>query len=121
LGIGIASGIIASACVTPLMFTIDRAVIQAAAGSAKLGPALVKGAVELIKKPGVMLKSVPLWLVWGVYGATYIAANTIDVYNERKSITANNAAMIKLAGVTGINMSASLVKDITFVKLFGAN
>ena len=67
-----------------------------------------------------MLRSVPLWLVWGVYGATYIAANTIDVYNERKAITANNAAMIKLAGVTGTNMSASLVKDITFVKLFGA-
>ena len=28
--------------------------------------------------------------------------------------------MIKLVGVTGINMSASLVKDITFAKLFGA-
>lgn len=28
--------------------------------------------------------------------------------------------MIKLAGVTGVNMGASLVKDITFVKLFGA-
>jgi hypothetical protein len=84
LGIGVASGVIASACVTPFLFTIDRAVIQAAAGSIKLGPALLKGVLDLIKKPGVMLRSVPVWLVWGVYGATYIAANTIDVYNERK-------------------------------------
>ncbi len=29
--------------------------------------------------------------------------------------------MIKLAGVTGVNMSASLIKDITFAKLFGTN
>jgi hypothetical protein len=84
LGIGIGSAIIASGCVTPFILTIDKAVIQAAAGTAKLGPALIKGVIDLIKTPGAMLRSVPLWLVWGVYASTYIAANSIDVYNERK-------------------------------------
>jgi hypothetical protein len=87
LSIGVVSAIIASGCVTPFLLTIDKAVIQAAAGSIKLGPALINGVADLVKRPGAMLRSVPLWLVWGVYGATYIAANTIDVYNERKSIT----------------------------------
>lgn len=50
----------------------------------KLSTALGKGVVDLVKRPGVMLKYLPLYLVWGVYAATYIAANSIDIYNERK-------------------------------------
>ena len=120
LCIGVGAAVVASGCVTPFVLTIDKAVVQAAAGSIKLGPALVSGVVDLMKKPGKMLMSVPLWLVWGVYASTYIAANSIDVYNERKALAANNAAMVKLGGVTAVNMSASLVKDVTFAKLFGA-
>jgi len=120
LAIGFGSAIVASGCVTPFVLTIDKAVVQAAAGTTKLGPALIAGVADLFKKPGKMLMSIPLLLVWGVYAATYIAANSIDVYNERKALSAKQAAMVKLAGVTGVNMSASLIKDVTFAKLFGA-
>jgi hypothetical protein len=66
-----------------------------------------------------MLFSVPLLLVWGVYCATYVAANSIDVYNERSRASASSASMTKLFGTTVVNMSASLVKDVTFAKMFG--
>lgn len=66
-----------------------------------------------------MLFSVPLLLVWGVYCATYVAANSIDVYNERSKASPSNASMTKLFGTTVVNMSASLVKDVTFAKMFG--
>lgn len=120
LAIGVGSAIVASGCVTPFVLTIDKAVVQAAAGTMKLGPALVAGVVDLVKKPGKMLFSIPLGLVWGVYAATYIAANSIDVYNERKALSAGKASMVKLAGTTVVNMSASLIKDVTFAKMFGA-
>ena len=62
--IGVGAAVVASGCVTPFVLTIDKAFVQAAAGSIKLGPALVGGVVDLMKKPGKMLMSVPLWLVW---------------------------------------------------------
>lgn len=60
-----------------------------------------------------------MFLVVAVYGCTYIAANLLDVYNERKSISGNKAATIKLFGTTAVNMSSSLIKDVAFAKLFG--
>lgn len=66
-----------------------------------------------------LVKSPALWLVWSVYGATYTAANLIDVVAERKQAAPSTHSSAKLVGTTGINMSASLVKDILFAKMFG--
>lgn len=83
LSIGILSAVIASGMVTPIVLTIDKAVVLAAAGQVKLFPALRQGAISFLKAPHKVFMTVPSLLVWGVYGMTYIAANTIDVYNER--------------------------------------
>jgi len=42
------------------------------------------GTSNFIKAPHKVFFSVPSLLVWGVYMATYMAANSFDVYNERK-------------------------------------
>jgi hypothetical protein len=57
--------------------------------------------------------------VWGVCGSTYIAANVLDVYNERKSKEIREASITKLFGTTVVNMTASLIRDVTFAKMFG--
>ena len=75
--------------------------------------------MDLVKTPGAILRTAPLWIVWGVYCSTYIAANSIDVYNERKHVSAANGQMIKLGLVTAVNMGASIAKDVIFAKLFG--
>ena len=62
----------------------------------------------------------PFWLVWGVYGSTYAAANLIELANRRMSVSPTNASVGKLVGTTAVNMSASLVKDVAFAKMFGA-
>ena len=82
-GIAVASGLLAGFCTTPIILTIDKAVVQAAAGQMKLFAALRHGTMSFLRSPLAMFKTVPLWLVWGVYGATYVTANLIDVYNRR--------------------------------------
>ena len=85
VGIAVSSAILASFTVTPLVLTIDRAVIQAAAGTVKLFPGLRMGTMNFLLRPRSIIFSLPFALVWGVCGSTYTAANLLDVYNERKS------------------------------------
>ena len=85
----------------------------------KLYQALKEGVVNLFKYPRKSIFSLPLLLVYGVYSSTYITANCIDVYNERSKASGNKADMTKLFGTTAVNMSASLVRDGSFAKLFG--
>lgn len=119
VAIAVGSAIIASGMVTPIILTIDKAVVQSAAGTMKLMPALISGTKDFLYRPQKTLFSFPLLLVWCVYGSTYIAANLLDVYNERMGVTGNTASMQKLFGTTVVNMSASLVKDVAFAKMFG--
>ena len=93
LGIALGSACTASICVTPLILTIDKAVIQAAAGTMGLGSALVQGVGNIIRGPKAFFMSFPFWLVWTVYACTYTCANRFDVYNERKNVPATQAAM----------------------------
>lgn len=85
----------------------------------KLLPAMRKIVLNLIKFPQKMLFSFPFMLVYGVYFATFSTANCLDVYNERTKASANIASMTKLFGTTAVNMSASLVRDGLFAKMFG--
>jgi hypothetical protein len=87
VSIALGSALIASALVTPIILTIDKAVVQAAAGEAKLLSALVKGTGSFLRSPHKILLSFPSILVWSVYAATYTAANLLDIYNERNQQT----------------------------------
>jgi len=79
----------ASFAVSPFVLTIDKATMQTAAGSTRLGPAVARGVIDLFKRPKNIIFSVPFALVWGVNAVTYITANSIDVYNQRKAIAAS--------------------------------
>lgn len=118
-GVAVGSAIIASGSITPFILTIDKAVVQATAGEMSLMKATWQGVCDCVLRPRRLLMSVPLWMVWGVYGSTYIAANLSDVYFERNPQGSAGEAIAKLVGTTIVNMSASLVKDVTFAKMFG--
>lgn len=119
IGIALGSAVVASGSVTPIILVIDKAVVQNAAGSTSLTSAVLQGAKDVFFRPLNLIKSVPFWMVWGVYGSTYAAANLIDVYCERSEVSEGNASIGKLVGTTAVNMSASLVKDVAFAKMFG--
>lgn len=119
MGVALGSAICASGAATPFILTIDKAVVQAAAGTTSLSNALVQGVKDLVFKLPQLVRSPALLLVWGVYGATYTAANLVDVVAERQQASPTTHNSAKLVGTTGVNMSASLVKDVLFAKMFG--
>jgi len=110
--------IVSASSVVPFILTIDKAVNQAASGIMPLGKALAQGVADIIKRPHVVVRSPAMWLVVGVYGSTYTAANLIDVAAERYDVSNKQHMTGKLVGTTAVNMSASLVKDIAFAKMF---
>lgn len=85
----------------------------------KLFPGIRSGTLNFLLRPKSVIFSIPFALVWGVCGSTYIAANCLDVYNERKAYDARQASTTKLFGTTIVNMTASLIRDVTFAKIFG--
>jgi hypothetical protein len=124
--LGTASGLFAAACAAPFIKCVDQAVTENSAGKSPLGRALVRGLVEVFTKPHVMLSKLPFWMVAGVYGSTYTAANVIDVVHERwldkeRPHADRIAAGTKLFGVTAVNMATGVAKDAAFARMFGAN
>ena len=54
---------------------------------------------------------------YGLYGATYLAANLVDTACEWRSVPAR---IPKLLGVTPVNMTLVICKDVVFGRAFGA-
>ena len=85
--------------------------MEASAGKLSMARALFNGFGEMLLRPHHFLVQPSLWMVAGVYGCTYAAANLIDSGCERlldrddeKTPAVHGA--VKLAGTTGVNMSA---------------
>ncbi len=121
---------VAVACVAaftaaPVVTLVDQAVTRAAAGTTTLGSSLLAGVKTLFTRPHHAIGQPAFWLVFGVYGSTYAAANLIDTICERKldresehTLVVHGAA--KLVGTTAVNMGTSIAKDAWFARMFGA-
>ena len=121
--VDIAAAVSSACCVAPFVATVDKAVVEASAGRATLGRAMLSGTGDLLRLRFIAQPS--YWMVAGVYAATYSAANLIDSACERmldrgdpSSSKVHGAA--KLIGTTCANMSAAISKDVMFAKMFGA-
>ena len=62
---------------------VDKAVVEASAGRSSLARAVFNNVSELVLRPHRFFLQPSLWMVAGVYGATYSAANLIDSACER--------------------------------------
>jgi len=117
--LAIGSGCAAATAMAPFILTIDRAVTEFAAGRSGMFTALRNATSDILMRPGQVLRSPALWMVIGVYGSTYAAANVIDEVCERAGASKQQHTVVKLAGVTAVNMSAGMAKDAAFAKMFG--
>ena len=84
--VAMVSGCAAAVAVAPFLMCVDRGVVAAAAGTAPGGSlfrAIASVAGEFVTKPKIAFTSPALWMVAGVYGATYATANSIDAICER--------------------------------------
>ena len=121
--VGVLSGLGAAVAVSPFLMCVDRAVVAHSAGTAPGGSlfrAIVDAASEFVTKPRVAFRSPALWMVAGVYGATYAAANLSDSVSERSTAESSVKAVGKFATVTAANMTGGILKDAAFAKLFGS-
>ena len=122
--VAVGAGAVAAAAVAPFLTSVDRAVVSAAAGRAPGGSlfrALAANAAEFVTRPAAAFGSRAVWLVAGVYAATYAAANLSDVAAERSArATASQKAAGKFVATTGANMAGSVLKDAAFARMYGA-
>ena len=117
--VGAAMG--ASMAVSPFILAIDKAIVESASGRTSLLRGIVSGVASMLRRPHHALLANPAyWMMVGVYGATYTAANLIDTLSRRIGVGDAAHATAKLFGTTAINTSACIAKDVAFARMFGA-
>jgi hypothetical protein len=60
---------------------VDKAIVSNASGVEPLVPCLINGIKTFFTNPVYFVKQPSFLLIWGVYGGTYIVANSIEVTN----------------------------------------
>lgn len=63
----------------PAISIVDKAIVSNASGVEPLLPCLVNGIKTLFTNPVYFIKQPSFLLIWGVYGGTYIVANSVEV------------------------------------------
>lgn len=126
MAVDVGSALASASCAAPFILTIDKAVVQAMAGTSTLGSALWVGFMHLLRRPHALLGHVGFWMTVGVYGATYTTANLVDTICERRLDSSDpKSAWIhgsaKLLCTTAVNMGSGVAKDAAFARMFGAN
>ena len=98
IGLDALSGSLAALSVAPMIFMIDKAIVQKASGTMTLRQSFKDSCISLFKHPGRFILKREFLLVMFVYGSTYTAANAIDslckIYNVSDSKIVNNSSLI---------------------------
>lgn len=116
IGLDALSGSLAALSVAPMIFMIDKAIVQKASGTMTLRQSFKDSCISLFKHPGRFILKREFLLVMFVYGSTYTAANAIDslckIYNVSDIIP-------KMVGVTAVKIYTSIIKDRAFAYSYG--
>jgi hypothetical protein len=110
------SGLLAAFSVSPIIMTVDKAVIESVSGSKTLWKSVQGTIVLMAKSPIRFVFSREFMWVFFVSGSTYMTANSIDSLCK---ISHTSDAIPKLVFVTAVNIAASLKKDRAFAYYFG--
>ena len=122
VAVDVGAAMAASMAVSPFILTIDKAIVEAAAGRTTLARGILSGVADIMRRPQRALLANPAyWMVTGVYAATYTAANLIDTAGKRMDLGPAVHGSAKLVGTTAVNTSACIAKDVAFARMFGAS
>lgn len=102
--------------VAPAISIVDKAIVSNASGLEPLVPSVINSVKGLIKNPVQFFRQPAFLLIWGVYSGTYIVANGIQAFYERKG---ESAQFPKFVGSSVANVSLSVMKDKAFARMFG--
>lgn len=102
-------GATAACCLAPFIAIVDQAVTEYAANAApSVFSAAGGNAKMLFFNPRRFFGRPIFFIVWGVYGSTYVVANCIDSMCKFHN---KNPTYFKLAGTTAVNMVLGVLKD----------
>ena len=103
--------------------TDDRgSIVNKAATGRSLLPCLAEAARPALTSPHTFVASKPFLLIFGLYFATYLTANTIDTATSTvrgqaaKTMTSNTP---KFLATSAVNMTFCVYKDSQFARMFG--
>lgn len=97
--------------------------MQNASGQATIKRSLKSSLTSLVLRPHTFVFSKPFALICMVYGGTFVTANVLDTVTstvQNKPSTYVTADTIKFATSSTANISLGLIKDRSFVRLFGS-
>ena len=100
----------------PAISIVDKAIVSNASGLEPLVPCLINGLKTLFLQPVYFLRQPSFLFIWGVYGGTYIVANSIEAICERKN---QSSFYPKFFGSSVANVTLSVLKDKAFARMFG--
>jgi hypothetical protein len=116
LGVDWTAGILSAFTVAPFIAIVDKAIVSNASGKEKLVSCLINGFKTLFSKPIHFLRQPAFLMIWGVYGGTYIVANSIESISERSK---TSPTVPKFIGSSATNITLSVLKDKAYARMFG--
>jgi hypothetical protein len=122
-----ACALIAAGAVAPAVAIVDQAIFSSASGREPMLRCIQREAVRFATQPLRFVRGPAFLWIYGVYGATYVAANVGEslfyryvASDDGHASAATEAAAFKFAVTSGTNISMSILKDRAFAGLFGA-
>lgn len=115
--------------IAPFMTVVDKAIVQRAAGSHTIIHSCMESISNIARHPFSYIRSPMFLMMWGVYAATYTAANSLKTIAEHfeglESDSIKKAQCNKLGkstvffGTTIVNSTTTLLKDQAYARMFG--
>lgn len=107
--------------ITPAVMILDRLVVEKSSHNQPLLPAFRRHLWLSITQPATFLTSRPSLLVWGLYTATFAAANATETVLDRVYPDVDHAisGMATFLPTFVVNSSVGIWKDVKFAQLFG--
>lgn len=110
------AGTIASFGVSAFITVLDRSIIENAAGVTSISNGIKRLSKDLIRNPLGFIQRNEFKVVFGLYAATYVAANSTETICEWQQV---DHKVPKLIATTAVNMPLCVWKDRHFAVLFG--
>jgi len=110
--------VVSSFLVAPAISIIDKAIFSNASGKEPMVQSLKSSVAKAVGHPVTFLRSPSFLWIWLVYGGTYITANNIERFYERRG---GDWFLPKFFGSSVANISLSVAKDRAFSRMYGVS
>ncbi|KAG2173120.1 hypothetical protein INT43_004493 [Umbelopsis isabellina] len=117
--IDMAAAASSSFAVSPMIAIVDRSIIENTNGKTPLVQGLKQGFAAFVASPHRFITTRQFRLVFAIYFSTYMTANVIDTTSEFYQREPTETAAAKFVGTTAVNMTACIIKDRAFTRMFG--